>query len=45
MNIDKYYVMHILKEKRIFLQNLENVTNLNVFFESCVFQSTVHQIK
>ena len=38
--------MYIFKEKTIFYQNLpENVTNLNVFFESCAFKSAVHQNK
>ena len=38
--------MHIFKESCIFFyQNQpENVTNFNVFFESCV-KSTVHQIR
>ena len=33
--------MHIFKEKQYILFNLpENVTKLNVFFETCVFKST-----
>ena len=39
--------MHIfLKEKLYFFKHLpKNVTYLNIFFESCVFTSTVHQMK